>query len=454
MMRMGRMSVVMALAMMCGVTAARAQDARDAGLRREVERRFDVLPLRDGVALRPKAPVAGVRSVEITSGTIAIDGQPATGAELRARLGAQADAVLQLSYLSDEARRALFAPPPPPPAAPAAPPAPPSATAPAPDISARPEAPDPPTPTRPRRSRSDRRNGDRVRIGGDVTVDEGEVVEGDVVAVGGAVRVDGEVQGDVVSVGGSVTLGPHAVVEQNVTVVGGRLHRDPGSDVRGKAQEVSLGGLDFGPWTWRRNPVGLWWGSMLGSAFAFVGTLVRTAVLCLFAALVVLFGRDHMERAGTVAATSSLKAGAVGLLAQLLFLPLLVATIVVLIMTIIGIPLILLLPFVVLGIGIIALIGFTGVAARVGALVVGRLGWSDQNPYAVTMVGVVMLMLPVVLSRLASLGGGILFPLTMTLGIVGFLVEYAAWTIGFGAVTLMRFRKSGDSRTADPSPAA
>ncbi|HUR33504.1 MAG TPA: hypothetical protein VM032_06890 [Vicinamibacterales bacterium] len=443
MMRKGTVGVLVALAIMCGAPASWAQDRGDEALKRDVERRFDVLPLRDGLALRPRA-ASSVRSIEINAGIIAIDGQPVTGAELRTRLGADAQIILQLSYLSDAARRALFVPSPPASAAPAAPVAPA-----APDIATPPAPPEPPMPSpRPRRSRSDRRNGDRVRIGGDVTVDAAEVIEGDVVAVGGPVKVDGEVRGDVVSVGGGVTLGPTAVVDGDVTSVGGPLRRDPGAVVRGKAQEVSLAGFDFGRWTWRRNPVGLWWGSMLGSAFAFVGTLVRVAVLCLFAALVVLFGRDYMERAGSVAAVSSLKAGAVGLLAQILFLPLLVITIVVLVMTIVGIPLLLLLPFVLLGIAVVALVGFSGVAHRVGGIVAARLGWQDHNPYLTTVVGVILLMLPVLLSRLASLGGGMMFPLALTLGIAGFVVEYLAWTVGFGAMALTRFKRAGIQNSA------
>ena len=293
-----------------------------------------------------------------------------------------------------------------------------------------------------------------MRIGGDVTVEEDETISGDVVAVGGAVRVDGDVQGDVVSVGGSVTLGAHATVGGDVTVVGGALHRDPGAEVRGKAQEVSLGGLEFGDWNWRRNPVGrLWSRSMLGSAFAFIGTLARVAVLCLLAVLVVLFGREYMERAGGVAATSSLKAGAVGFLAQILFLPILVITTVVLVVTIVGIPLLLLLPFALLAIAVLALVGFTGVAHNVGGLATSRFGWQDQNPYAVTVVGVLILMLPVMLSRVVSLGGGVLFPLAMALGIAGALIEYLAWTVGLGAVALTRFRRWSDSRASQPGPA-
>jgi hypothetical protein len=446
MMRMGRMSVLVALAVVCWVSAAAAQEPRETALKRDVERRFEVLPLRDGVALRPKAP-GSVRSIEIAGGAIAVDGQPVTGSELRTRLGADADMVLQLSYLSDSARRALFS------ASPAAADIPAPPASPSPSVAPPPPVEPPPPPPRPRRSRADRRNGDRVRIGGDVNVDAGETIDGDVVAVGGAVKVDGEVEGDVVAVGGSLTLGPTAVVSGDVTVVGGRLNRDPGAQVRGKAQEVSLGGVDFDKWTWRRNPVGQWWRSALGSAFAFVGTLVRVAVLCLFAALVVLFGRDYMERAGTMAATSSLKAGAVGLLAQILFLPLLVITCVVLVMTIVGIPLLLVLPFVILGIAVLALVGFTGVAYRVGTIATNRLGMPPQNPYTVTIIGVLIVMLPVMLSRLASLGGGVLFPLAVSLGVAGFVVEYLAWTIGFGAMALTRFRGRNDSRTGEPSPA-
>ena len=76
-----------------------------------------------------------------------------------------------------------------------------------------------------------------------------------------------------------------------------------------------------------------------------------------------------------------------------------------------------------------------------------------QNPYTVTIIGVLIVMLPVMLSRLASLGGGVLFPLAVSLGVAGFVVEYLAWTIGFGAMALTRFRGRNDSRPGEPSPA-
>ena len=78
-----------------GNTPATAQ--QDSALKQEIERRFDVLPLHDGLALRPKSGARGFRSIELTDGTIAVDGVPVTGAELRDKVGSEADAIIRLS---------------------------------------------------------------------------------------------------------------------------------------------------------------------------------------------------------------------------------------------------------------------------------------------------------------------------------------------------------------------
>jgi hypothetical protein len=57
------------------------------------------------------------------------------------------------------------------------------------------------------------------------------------------------------------------------------------------------------------------------------------------------------------------------------------------------------------------------------------------------MAGVLLLISPVLLARLIGLGGGVLYPMTFGLGFIGFLVEYLAWTVGFGAVALARFNR-------------
>src|SRR2546428_797374 len=98
-----------------GVAPASAQTDAPASevLRQQIQRRFEVLPLHNGLALRPKSPPSGardVRSIELTDGMIALDGTPVTGAELRGKLGSDAELVLRLSYLDAAAQRAMFRP--------------------------------------------------------------------------------------------------------------------------------------------------------------------------------------------------------------------------------------------------------------------------------------------------------------------------------------------------------
>ena len=201
-----------------------------------------------------------------------------------------------------------------------------------------------------------------------------------------------------------------------------------GARIGGRVQTVGVGSMNFGDWRWTANPLWLFWGSMVGAAFALVFTLTRLAILCLLAALVVLFGRSYMERTADRVATETVKAGAIGLLSQLLFLPVLVITIVILVMTIIGIPLLLLLPFVFLGLGIVAVVGFTAVGYRLGTLLMARLGWPADNPYTTTIAGIVLVLSPLLVARLL----GLILPFTFGLGLIGMLLgtRRGRWDLG------------------------
>ena len=82
-----------------------------------------------------------------------------------------------------------------------------------------------------------------VRLFSDAEVAPGERVDGDVVAVFGSVRVDGEVEGSAVAVFGSVDLGPGARVKGDAVSVGGALREGNGARVDG--QTVQVGFLPF-----------------------------------------------------------------------------------------------------------------------------------------------------------------------------------------------------------------
>ena len=103
-------AILFALSALSGDSAfAQSTAEQQNELKAQIERRFDVVPLRGSVLLKPKDE-RGYRSIDLTDAAIAIDGATATGPELRDKLGDDADLVLRLSYLEPEARRRLFQP--------------------------------------------------------------------------------------------------------------------------------------------------------------------------------------------------------------------------------------------------------------------------------------------------------------------------------------------------------
>ena len=88
---MKRWIVLALLVLLLPPSAALAQQPSSddqRALRTRLEQRFDVVPLTDGVALRPKSPMRDVRLIEITEGSVLVNGVAVTGQELRDGCGA------------------------------------------------------------------------------------------------------------------------------------------------------------------------------------------------------------------------------------------------------------------------------------------------------------------------------------------------------------------------------
>ena len=69
---------------------------------------------------------------------------------------------------------------------------------------------------------------DIVRVGENITIEAGQTVRGDVVAVGGTVTVLGHVRGDAVAIGGDVDLTGGGTVDGDAVSVGGTVKRGEG----------------------------------------------------------------------------------------------------------------------------------------------------------------------------------------------------------------------------------
>ena len=445
-----RRQILLALAVLTVALMARtayivhAQTATAAELRAQLSSRFDIVALQQGIALVPKTPNPRARMIQVVNGAVTVDGDTLTAAQLRDRLGADAGPIVQLTYLSAAEQRQLASSEATSTAAPAA------------DTGAstqQPATPTPaPVPAPETPTRSVARTGDIVRIGGDaITVLENERVEGDVVAIGGHVTVNGEVTGDVVAVTGGLTLGPKAVIRGDVTAVGGALKRDPQAQVFGSLQEVAVGdsiGRAVATQMSMRNVFGRF-ASRVGSLAT---TIVRVLLFILFALIVTAVGQRPVQQIAARIGAEPVRSGLVGLLAEIMFVPVLVVTILALVISIIGIPLLVLVPFGIILIGIVMLVGFTGAAYMVGTWTLDRLGRTDRNPYLIAAVGIVVIAGLTLVGRLVALAlGGLGAPFF----IAGYLLEYLAWTVGFGAAIqtwLQMRRRPAAPAMATPPP--
>ena len=246
--------------------------------------------------------------------------------------------------------------------------------------------------------------GERIRVFGSVNVARDELIDGQVVAVLGSVRIDGEVTDQVVAVLGSVHLGPEARVAGDVISIGGPVRRAPGAVVRGAVREIGLSESGIGV----HIPEGAWWGWGL-APFAFrpfepsmrlMATMFRFLLLALLCGIVVLLAREPVESIAQRVRTEPLKAAVVGVLAELLSIPALVLTCVVLAATIIGIPLLLFTPFLIIAFLLILLVGFAGTAYTVGRLASNCSGSAGDQPFIQVGIGLLIILLPVFVARL------------------------------------------------------
>ena len=281
-----------------------------------------------------------------------------------------------------------------------------------------------------------RLTGTRIAIAQDIRIERDEEVSDAVVVMGGSVTIDGRVRDGVVVVGGDLRLTSTADVRGDVVLVGGQLIRDAGATLVGDISYVSFG-------EWSRRNLG-WWPTIrfgeigeFGRWLSFFGTLARISVLAVLMALLIVVARAPVARVGRAALAEPLRALLIGLAAEILFVPALVAIAIGLAITIVGIPFaVMLVPIAIVMLVFAFVLGFTALACRIGEWIEDRLGWRPGNAFLATTIGFIVLLAPTLLARsldLASVGAG---PLTFLIATIGLTVEFVAWTMGLGAAVM------------------
>lgn len=318
---------------------------------------------------------------------------------------------------------------------------------------------------------------DLVTRGGSITVDG--VVEGDCAAMGGSITVNGSVEGDVaafgggVSVaekasvggkiasfggsldilgkagdlacfGGSISLGPKAEIDGDVASMGGTVDKKPGAKVNGEVKNLSFGMFDqfipgaiHGAESLSEPP------RPANRVLGFFAALIVLAAIGFLVLLVSLFFPRHIEKmADSIRGDFWTSAGA-GMLIEIALFPALVLMIV----SILGIPLIPIAVLLLLAAVLMAYAAFGLVAFR---KLTHAIDPARYGTVAAIMLGYLMLnalYLAASLIRIAPHMGFLAGLFTA----INVLVTWFGLTVGLGAVWRTRF---GTRNVALPAPSA
>jgi len=275
---------------------------------------------------------------------------------------------------------------------------------------------------------------DIVRVFDDATVHADDHVSGSVVTVFGSVDVEGKVEGDVVAVFGSARIHDGAEVQGEVVAVGGTLEQSPDAIVRGES--VSVGFLPAN-WGVPRLPV------MIGMIVT--GWLASIA----FGWLLVLLSPTRFLR---VAATSSRRTAA-SLLVGLVAIPGSFLAMMLLLVTVIGIPFALVLPPAMV---VLAYAGQLAATYVLGCKLTGRRLGGGRDLMLPLVAGTLLVAFCFGAAALLFVMPGVARPAAVFFGLLGGLLLFCLNTIGTGAVLLSRFGASPRDvvwGAADPIPA-
>jgi hypothetical protein len=257
-------------------------------------------------------------------------------------------------------------------------------------------------------------DGNILVIGGIASTAVGSRIEGDVMLVGGTLSVDGEVNGNIVSIGGAVNLNDESVVNGDLSLLGGTLQRSNLAVINGGVNQNAPDAFDN-----NFTAGGKWWNpfnsgkSLLARVLS---ALFQSLAMGILAVLAGLLLPNNLKNIATTVTREPLVSGGIGLLtiivAPIAFL--------LLIITILLIP-VSFLGFIALSLAI--LLGYIAVGFEIGQ----RLADLFKTTWH-----------PSISAGLGSLLLSLVTTFTNLIPCIGWVLGFVAIIIGLGAVITSR----------------
>lgn len=252
-------------------------------------------------------------------------------------------------------------------------------------------------------------NGDVQAMAGSVTVHG--VVNGTVTAMAGNVTIYGKVHGDVNCTAGNVYVKKDAVVEGTVTAMAGKVFKDENATIKGSVVEMAKAANNYHSSHHTSyadimvSPRVPWFILIWGIVTGLVSWLALGAILMLFFA-------KHVQVLAVAQAARPGYYFCMGFVAMLLAPPVMVL----LALTIVGIPVVILLGLLLF---IATIFGQLGVARVIGERIIERFNISNKTEMAKVLIGIVAIFL----ITLVPILGWLFFFVTACIGLGGALIN-------------------------------
>jgi hypothetical protein len=280
--------------------------------------------------------------------------------------------------------------------------------------------------------------GDAAVFGGPVQVNGG--IKKDLAAFGGPVTVLGTIGGELASFGGPVKLLASAVVDGDIAVLGGQVEQSDSAQVKGEITNISLGMMNrFLPGAisvaQRKTPL-----LRITRFFMALAWVAASALLVLLASLFFPLGVSRIARSVEIDIWKSI---GIGLLAQVGVIPGLLLMAV----SILGIPLI---PLAILAFIAACVLGFAGFCLLAAKRLFAASHRQPPGTVASAMIGFLTVNALLLAGHLINIPGPPFTVLGWILIIANFTILWFAVTVGLGAVWSTRFGSKDEA--VKPAP--
>jgi len=279
-----------------------------------------------------------------------------------------------------------------------------------------------------------------IIIGNSVLI-EGKA-DSDVVVMNGDLSLYGEIKRNVAIIGGDAYLYSGSKIGGDIIVLGGKIYKEENAKIEGNITQMAIGPFSLllkllPPYSPKETKLQIVKPEIPKTKkkfkpFETIFLLIWGISLSVLTLIITIVAPDGVENMENLIEKKMGYSFVAGFLAQILFVP----AILILIISIIGIPLI---PIFIIAFILSLLISLTPSSLFVGKILKKNLNFLPKQNYFLSFLGLILLFIIWIIGNLLRIGGSIFSIFGLIINLLTIFLLYLYFTIGLGGLILSRF---------------